>query len=112
MTRLILASLMLAISISSIVRPKQQPSHGSIWLYDRHKNHQTATRRLYGGHEADDLNLWTMLIWLMLIHNGHCYRSTSCHPNQPIKFLQGRNGRPGKDLTRMPCVNPTVTACD
>jgi hypothetical protein len=21
---------------SSVVRPKQQPSHGSIWLYDRH----------------------------------------------------------------------------
>jgi hypothetical protein len=32
--------------------------------------------------------------------------------DKPIKFLQGRNGRPGKDLTRMPCVNPTVTACD
>jgi hypothetical protein len=32
--------------------------------------------------------------------------------NQSIKFLQGRNGRPNKDLTRMPCVNPTVTACD
>jgi hypothetical protein len=49
------------------------------------KNHQAATRRLYGGHEADD---------------------------KPIKFLQGRNGRPGKDVTRMPCVNPTVTASD
>jgi hypothetical protein len=32
--------------------------------------------------------------------------------NQSIKFFQGRNGRPDKDLTRMPYVNPTVTACD